>query len=129
MNSAYFDFFDVYIAEIGWLQGSKFKNVVLSEDAVRLALVGLDGAPLFDGSYYSDDKKRKKIGQIRVDGSTVYCSTKYDLTDKHPALELICYATIGRDGGETFVESVKECSLFVSDDDNGNTFRKLDVEA
>lgn len=133
MKSGYFNFFDVYVAEIGWLRGSEFNGVILNEGAIKSVLAALDGAPLFDDppQYTGIDGKKhaSKIGQIEVDGATVvYCSTKHDLTDKRPALELIGQTT-KRDGGGWLVTSVKECSLFITDDDNGNTFRKLDVEA
>jgi len=117
-----------YIAEIGWLHDSKFKGVVLSEEAIRLTLAALNDAPLFDGPYFSIDthemRKRNTIGRVEVDGATIYCYTDHDLTGKYPALDLKAIAK-ATDGG-LLATSVKEAALFITDEDNGNTFYRVE---
>ena len=75
---------------------------------------------MFDAPYSSS---RQNIGRVEVKGGTVYCYTEYNLTGKQPALEIVAVGE--RENGKTFVTSVKQAALFITDDDNNGAFYEM----
>jgi hypothetical protein len=113
-----------FIVNIGWLQDSGYKRVVLTDDAKRQVLDAIDGSLLHacaDGGAL--------LGRVSVNKGTVYVDAceGADLLAQRPALSIQASARTVLEGA-TLVSTVHGASLFVTDDENGGSFVREGAE-
>jgi hypothetical protein len=107
-----------YIANLGWLKNSGTNGTTLQASAADDVFKCLDGARL-----YRMSEREQPMGRVRVCRPLVYVEIDGEAglaPSARPALIIEGVARETKDGW--IVESVSRADLFLSPDDNGNSF-------